>query len=154
MAIVTTDEPVVKMTLLLLLLLSLTSVEIQCQTCVSFMGTTLRNHSYINLTLVGSSTTVGNCVQCHTNLTTCCNSANSVHRGDWSFPNQTRVPFSSSDITQTQLSQRVDHCVLNKRVILPSGMYHCDITTVVASENFVGETVYVGLYASGGMSPL
>ena len=144
------------MTLLLLLLLSLTSVEVQCQTFVSFMGTTLRNHSYINLTLVGSSTTdreVGNCVQCHTNLTTF-NSANSVHHGDWSFPNQTRVPFSSSDITQTQLSQRVDLCVSNRRVILSSGVYRCDITTAVASENFVGETVYVGLYASGGMSPL
>ena len=48
-------------------------VEVHSQTefpYVSFMGETLPNHSYVNLTLVGYDR--GNPVRCITDLSTCC----------------------------------------------------------------------------------
>ena len=74
--------------LLLSLLWSLVGVHSQ-QTFpyISFNGTTLANHSYVNLSLVGNDiATSSDSVQCHTDLTTCCTRGDGVHRGDWYFP--------------------------------------------------------------------
>ena len=74
--------------LLLSLLWSLVEVSSQ-QTFpyVTFMGQTLANHSYVDLSLVRrpdiSPPTPG--VQCRTDLGTCCRAIHGVHRGDWYF---------------------------------------------------------------------
>ena len=69
-----TDERTMSVrSLLLLFLLSL--VEVHCQQTfpyVSFMGQTLVNHSYVDLSTVGYSSDGSNRVQCHTDLSTCC----------------------------------------------------------------------------------
>ena len=96
-------------------------------------------------------------VQCHTDLTTCCSMAqgNTRHRPDWYFPDGDGVGFLSGggDIYQARGAQRND---LRRRnnALTPSGIYHCEIPTDAvndANDVFVRETVYVGIYGSGGM---
>ena len=147
--------------LLLCLLWSLVEVHSQTQyPYVSFIGGSeiaLPNHAYANLSLVGE---VGShSVRCHTDLSTCCTGTEGNHRGDWIPPgSDTRLPFSndtSAGIYQVQgpLPQRV---ILRRRnnADMPSGIYRCDIpTNAVHDDNDISvrESVYVGLYATGGI---
>ena len=138
--------------LLVILLWSL--VEVHSQT-VSFMGENLPNHAYVNLTLVGNDKSdPGNIVRCHTDLDSCCGSNQGVHHGDWYFPDGSELGNSSlgGDIYRSRGDMRVN---LHRRnnAMGPSGIYRCDIATdAVHDDNdlSVRETVYVGLYASGG----
>ena len=144
-----------EMTVAILLLLGLLCwplVNSQSFPYVSFMSQTLANHSYVDLSLVdyysGSDS-----VQCHTDLNTCCTGAQGGHRGDWYFPNRTRLPFSGY-ITQNRGSQRVD-LLRRNRPNSPVGIYRCSIATIAVNDkigyNSLRATVYVGLYtASGG----
>ena len=139
--------------LLFSVLWSLVEVHSQTFPIVSFMSQTpLANHSYVDLSLVGSSDS--DIVQCHTDLSTCCSNTQGSHRGDWYFPNGNRLPFSDSgDIYEQREAQRVD---LRRRnsATSPVGIYRCEIPTLAVhddSDIFLGDTVYVGLYtASGG----
>ena len=89
-------------------------------------------------------------VQCHTDLSTCCTSGlASADRPDWYFPDGTEMGFMSGggDIYQARGAQRID---LRRRnnALSPSGIYHCEIPT--DDGDLVRETVYVGIYGSGG----
>ena len=142
------------MILLVLLTLLWSLVEVHSQTApyVSFMGVNLPNHSYVDLTLVGNPelNDDDHSVQCHTDLNTCCGGAQGDHRGDWFFPNGTILPFpGDGDIVKARGSQRVD-IRRNNNANSPSGIYRCFITTDAVPDNSVRETVYVGLYATGG----
>ena len=120
-------------------------VEVQCQTApyVSFMGQTLADHSYVDISQVGNNFSYS--VQCHTDLSTCCSGAQGLHRGDWYSPNETRLPFpDGSDIFESREAQRVE--LRRYRGTGPTGIYHCDIPTVASPD--MRETVYVGLYTS------
>ena len=75
------------MSVLLCLLSALVEVHSQTVPYVSFMGTNLTNHSYVDLTLVGNLLNGSDSVHCHTDLDTCCNATAGPHRGDWFFPN-------------------------------------------------------------------
>ena len=138
---------------LLTLLWSL--VEVHSQTefpYVSFMNETLPNHGYVDLTLVGDPerNPSAHSVQCHTDLFTCCSGGQGLHRGDWYFPNGTILPFPGrGDIVEVRGDQRVD-IRRNNNANSPSGIYRCFITTEAVQDNSVRETVYVGLYATGG----
>ena len=143
---------------LLLLCLLWSLVEVHSQTeypYVSFMGETLPNHAYVNLSLVGNDDSGSDSVQCHTDLDTCCSSTEGIHRGHWFLPdNEMTLPFSSinasSDIFEAHGAQRVDLRHRNN-TDMPSGIYRCDIPTVAVHNNndTVRESVYVGLYATG-----
>ena len=90
-------------------------------------------------------------MECHTDLTTCCNRTYGVHRGDWYFPNGTRLPFPhNTGIFEVRDAQRVD---LRRNVDgLTFGIYRCDIPTIAVHDNndtSVRDTVYVGLYRHG-----
>ena len=81
-----------------MLLWSLVEVHSQTVPYVSFMNEPLPNNSYVDLTLVGEDTgDPGNTVRCHTDLSTCCSGGQGSHRGDWYFPNGTRLLFGISD---------------------------------------------------------
>ena len=132
---------------------------VYCQTFpyVSFMGQTLANHSYVDLSLVGRPDFGGGeGVQCITDLESCCTQRS--HRGDWYFPDGTRLPFATPNIDtfEARVSRRVD-LRRNSGVNSPTGIYRCDIPTTAvydATDRSVRDTVYVGLYtASGGMFP-
>ena len=135
-------------------------MEVHSQTefpYVSFRGENLLKHSYVDLTLVGTDTgDPGNIVRCHTDLDTCC-TGQGQHRGDWYFPiNRTRLQFSNSG--DSIYEQRGDKKVELRRrnnATSPSGMYRCDIPTNAVHHETdvlsVRDTVYVGLYATGGI---
>ena len=138
---------------------------------VSFNGMNLPNHGYVDLSEVGDPESGGDSVQCHTNLQTCCTSAqgSSDMRGDWFFPNNSRMSYSEvdndndvflyrPDIYQLRLAQRVELRRGNNNVLSPSGIYRCDIATIAVfsddDDTTVRETVYVGIYGSGGRTAL
>ena len=141
---------------LLCLLLSCL-VEVHSQTefpHVSFRGETLLNHSYVQHTREGrpDDPLYSHDIVCHTNLTTCCSRSEGSHRGDWYFPNGTRLPNSAfKPIVQHRLAQQVAmrrlKALFSSR--FTSGIYRCDIPTN-DSDIAVRETVYVGMYATGG----
>ena len=135
-------------------------VEVQSQTeypHISFLGTILPNHSYVDFSQVGEdrSGSDSNTVQCHTDLSTCCRSNQGIHRGDWFAPgSDTRLPWYSEpgDIYEDRQNMVV-HIRRRNNGTRPSGMYRCIVATNAVhndSDQSVGETVYVGLYGSGG----
>ena len=95
-----------------------------------------------------------NDVQCHTDLHTCCSDTQGPDRGDWFFLNGNRLPFYG-DVYEGRGYQLV---VLKYTgsggpgggTGGTSGIYRCDIETVAVNDNNGHETVYVGLYTSGG----
>ena len=142
---------------LLLCLLFWSLVDSQTVPYVSFRGETLPSHGYVDLSLVGDAEDGSDSVQCHTDLMRCCaggpDSLSSNDRPDWYSPGRGGVPldFSSGgdDIYQEREAQRID---LRRRnnVLSPSGIYHCEIPTGDGDGGFMRETVYVGIYGSGG----
>ena len=84
---------------LVFLVCYLVEVHSQIAPYVSFMSQTLANHSYVDLSLV-DDTSGSDSLQCHTDLPTCCGSAQGSHRGDWYFPNGNRLQFND-DIYET-----------------------------------------------------
>ena len=139
---------------LLLCLLLWSLVDSQTVPYVSFRGETLPNHGYVDLSLVGDAENGSDSVQCHTDLNTCCTSSEglaSADRPDWYFPNGTEMGFFSyvGDIYQARGTQRND---LRRRnnALSPSGIYRCEIPTDDDDGGFMRETVYVGIYGSGG----
>ena len=127
---------------LLSLLWSLVEVHCQPAPYVSFMGQTLDNHSYVDLSEVGGNEDGADSVQCITDLSTCCTSSEGSHRGDWFAPGETdRLPFSG-DISEDRRAQRVD---LRRRnnANSPVGIYRCDIPTNALhdDDNSVRDTV-------------
>ena len=132
---------------ILLMVLPLVEVTVYCQTFpyVSFMGQTLANNSYVDLGQVG--TTDANSLMCYTNLATCCSSTQGPYRGDWFFPNGTRLPFSG--VVYESRSAQLVQLRRNTTSNGPSGIYRCDIPTVSVHDddaNSLAELVYVGLY--------
>ena len=128
----------------------------QCQTApyVSFMGQTLADHSYVDISQVGSDLSGSDNVQCHTDLNTCCTATQGSHRGNWYYPGEiTRLPFPSDgdgghDIFEFRQAQRVD--LRRNSGTGQTGIYRCDIATEAVHDNGMKETVYVGLYTSDG----
>ena len=137
------------MSVLLFLLWSLVEVHSQTAPYLTFMGETLPNNSYVDLSLVGDAADGSDSVQCHTDLDSCC----SVHRGDWYFPSGIRLPFNAPNVVYELRTAQVVDLRRNDNADTPSGIYCCDIeTNAVHSDDRMDtrETVYVGLYATGG----
>ena len=140
-----------------IVLLLLFLVEVHCQQTFPYvscglMGQALANHSYVDLSTVRSD--ISDSVVCHTDLNTCCSSGQGIHRGDWYFPDGTRLPFADRSVP-IGLARTAQIAVIRRTTAAgPTGIYRCDIPTNVVhnSENSLRETVYVGLYVSGGMS--
>ena len=135
--------------LVLSLLLSLVE-EVHCQQTfpydVSFglTGYPLANHSYVDLSTVGSIMDNSNSVVCHTNLSTCCSGAQGPHRGNWYFPHgTTRLPFSGGSVP-IGLARGDRVAVIRHTTATATIAVHSDY------DESVGETVYVGLYPATG----
>ena len=138
---------IMRVTVLIVLSCFLSAIMDVCSQTVpyiTFMGTNLPNHSYVDFTQVGEGS---DSVQCHTDLTSCCSKAQGPDRGDWYFPNGGRLLFNSfsmHNLYENREAQRVDLSVHGSPT-LPEGIYRCDIETS-ATSNDNRETVYVGLY--------
>ena len=137
-----------KFAYLVFLVCSLVEVHSQTFPYVSFMGQTLANNSYVDLSLVGTSGS--DSVQCHTDLSTCCTGPQGPHRGDWYFPNGNRLQFSG-DIFERRDDRIVELRRSNSATLSPVGIYRCDIATNDVfddTDTSVRATVYVGLYTA------
>ncbi|CAI8053952.1 hypothetical protein GBAR_LOCUS29492 [Geodia barretti] len=136
--------------LLLSVAWSLGEVQSQVFPYISFMGQTLANNSYVDLKFVGNDSNGFNNLQCRTDLATCCSNSQGSHRGDWYYPNGSRLQFQGGFF-----EGRKDQVVLLKKENgneMPSGIYRCDIPSVASHNvnNDEREPVYAGLYSSGG----
>ena len=81
---------------------------------VSFNGATYANHSYLDLTLVGNMDS--NKVLCRTSFQDCCSGPQGPYRGDWYFPNGSRLPFPDhgmNAIAEQRAAQRVELVRIN-----------------------------------------
>ena len=143
---------IMRVTVLIVLLCFLSAVVDVCSQTVpyiSFMGTNLPNHSYIDFTQVGDKKDGSDSVQCHTDLTTCCRKAQGNDRGDWYFPGGSRLQFShdaTNRVFERRQAQRVD-LGFHGSPTPPEGIYRCGIETSATSGGN-RETVYVGMYHS------
>ena len=143
--------------LFITLLSVLLSTSVLSQTTfphVLFMGQTLSNHSYVDLSLLGSIDDES--MQCYTDLTGCCSATQGIHRGDWYFPDRFKVFRSENlgDIYRRRSNRHVDLYRKNE-TLSPSGVYYCHIpTNSIHDDNdiSIGDRVYIGLYASGGIN--
>ena len=137
----------------LLVILCLAVVHAQTFPYVSFLGDIIPNHGYVDLIEVGSNDDSSDSVQCITDLSTCCSNTEGDHRGDWYFPDGTRLGFTG-DIFEGRGPQRVVLRRINN-ANSPVGIYRCDIQTEAVhheTNTSVRDTLYVGLYnASEGM---
>ena len=147
---------------LLFLLWSLVEVHSQTAPYLTFMGETLPDHSYVDLSALGEIDNETDHVVCHTDLASCC--GGSVNdRGYWYFPNGAELPGAGKNGT-------TDNPIVLMRTLLlvrlirgtgpgdvPSGIYRCIIETNAVKgldnspEGITGETLYVGVYSTGGM---
>ena len=148
---------------LLFLLWSL--VEIHSQTppapYLTFMGETLPDHSYVDLSALGDIANEDDYVVCHTDLTSCCGGS-VPDRGFWYLPNGDELPGAggSGAATNPIVLMRGPQVVRLIRGTGPgdaSGLYRCIIETVAdndpgspSPDNGIGETLYVGVYSTGG----
>ena len=117
---------------------------------VTFMGNDLANHSYLDLSLVGTSDS--DSVQCHTDVETCCSAGQGLDRGDWTLPNGTRIPYyQSGDIYGRHYHQTVG--LYRKSGGSESGIYRCNITIYNKFRKIIRLLFfYIGLYQNGGES--
>ena len=106
------------------------SVDVNSQTVpyITYMGVTLPNSSYVDVSLVGDPLSGGEDVQCHTDLTTCCSSDQGMDRGDWYAPNGDKLAFHRSSILNSTFERHESQVTLYHRSsVLPSdhqsGMY-------------------------------
>ena len=135
-----------------LALILLCSLQVDCQTFpyVSFsMGARLPNHSYVDLGAVGTDYSTS--VWCRTDLGTCCRNEDGPHRGQWFFPGGVALE-TNGDIYGFEKPQRVE-LRRNNSATSPTGIYRCEIPTNAVRDDTdisVRDTVYVGLYTSGG----
>ena len=124
------------------------------------------NHAYVNLSLMmypgnDDINDTSSTVICHTDLDTCCRCADGGDQGSWYFPDGNPLPGAGSDnvnshpITQRRRNRlaRLQRGPPVATGDIPDGIYRCDIETVAvnSADNTARETVYVGVYGSGGV---
>ena len=153
-----------KFALLLILLWSLVEVHSQTAPYLTFTGETLPNNSYVDLSALGELDNNASHVVCHTDLTLCCGGDGIDDRGYWYLPNGDVLPGAAGG------PGAADNPIVLKRDIqmvslirgtgpgdVPSGIYRCVIETNAVNgpnnrpEYITGETVYVGVYSTGGI---
>ena len=141
-----------------LLLLLLFLVEVHSQQTFPYVsfgltGPALANHSYVDLSTVGSASDNSDNVVCHSDLSSCCSGGQGIHRGNWSFPNGPVLPFSGNTVP-IGLARNAQIAVIRRTTATgPTGIYRCRIATVTVHDDTdisVRDTVYVGLYLANG----
>ena len=94
------------------------------------MGPALADHSYVDLSLVGSAGDNSDGVVCHSDLPTCCSGGQGIHRGNWSFPDGTLLPSIGNSIP-IGLGRAAQRALIRRTTATgPTGIYCCDIPTI------------------------
>ena len=149
------------------LLWSLVEVHSQTAPYLTFNDSVIPNHTYVDLSLMmypGNDDTTADTsstVICHTDLATCCRTQAGSDLGNWFFPSGD--PLLGAGLNNANpnhiAERRLDQLVRLQRgptgtiSDIQSGIYRCAIETVAvnSTDNTVRETVYVGVYGSGGI---
>ena len=111
---------------------------------VSIGDQVLPNHSFVNMSLVGTS--IDSAIHCHTDLATCCSATQGSRRGNWLSPGGDQLPFPGEHVVslyQSREDRRVD--LYRRSGSAMSGIYCCQIPTSSSSNR-----LYIGLYMDGG----
>ena len=141
-------------------------VEVHSQTppalYLTFMGETLPDHSYVDLSALGELENEDDHVVCHTDLASCCAGV-VTDRGYWYFPNGDVLPgaagtgAATNPIVLWRGPQVASFIRGTGPGDVPSGLYRCIIETNAVNgpgtpnpDNIIGETLYVGVYSTGG----
>ena len=100
----------------------------------SLRSTRYQNNSLVSLTDIGDG---NDALHCKTNLT----GVNGSIRGDWYFPNGTRVLSTNGN---SEIHRTRDQMVvrMNRRGGGKEGIYHCEIPDAME----VNQTIYIGVY--------
>ena len=144
---------VVLLSVLQCLLFAVVEVHSQSIPYISFNSITLPNNSFVNVTLWREEPLRGVDVQCHTDMEACCNRSQGKGRGNWYYPSGHRLSMRTNwsapmhQIRERKVVKLRDRSTQFNTVT--SGMYRCDIETNAAN-NESWETVYAGLYFTGG----
>ena len=106
----------------------------------SLNGTSYQNNSLVTLEDIGEG---DDALLCITDLTTCCRPPHSGGtRGNWFFPNGTRVP-SSGNQTDFHRTRGQMVVLLHRRRGGAEGTYRCEIPDAMN----VTQTIYIGVYS-------
>ena len=156
-----------KVSVLLCLLWSLVEVHSQTAPYLTFNDNVIPNHAYVDLSLMmypgndDVTADISSTVICHIDLTTCCRGSDGGDQGDWYFPDGDTLPGAGSDnanshpIAQRKRNQlvRLQRGPTGTISDIQDGIYRCDIETMAvhSADNTARETVYVGVYGSGGI---
>ena len=111
--------------LLLSVAWSLGEVQSQVFPYISFMGQTLANNSYVDLKFVGNDSNGFNNLQCRTDLATCCSRNQGSHRGDWYYPNGSRLQFQGG-FFEERIKTRL--CYWKRKMVLKCPLAYTDVT--------------------------
>ena len=110
---------------------------------LSLRGDIIPNHGYVVISDIGSTDSTA--LICHTNRPVPDGSTNSG--GNWFGPNRTRVFQDDVPGFVRNRGPMVVRLLRNTATAPPAeGIYHCEIE----DDMFKKQTVYVGLYDSGG----
>ena len=126
---------------------------------ITFNGEQLPNHSYVDIELLGNTPDGSNVLQCHTDLSTCCdpNSGKAIiHTGHWVLPNGEIAGVPLFDYSVREGEQRIDLTFNGTNATAIEGIFRCDIPTntdAIVSNN-TKTSVYVGLYQRESHSEL
>ena len=114
----------------------------------SLNGTTYQNNSNVTLEDIGEN---DDALFCLTDATACCQPPHTGEmggvRGDWFFPNRTRVPSDTVNTTlQWDIYRTRGQMVvrLNRRKGGATGIYSCQIPDAMN----VNQTIYIGVYTA------
>ena len=112
---------------------------------LSFRGVPLANNSYVEFSRVKNSSFTA--LRCNTPLRNCCTTPLG-ERGNWFFPNGSRVlsRMSNNDIYQSRGVKKVD--LHRARGTSPTGIYCCAIPYKFSAK----ERLCVGLYNNRGIA--
>ena len=115
---------------------------------ITFNGVQLPNHSYVDIELLGNAPDGSNVLQCHTDLSTCCNSGSDIHTGKWVLPNGGIAGVPLFPYTVRESEQRIDLTFEGTTAMAMEGMFRCNVPTQSVNDlsNDVRVSVYVGLY--------
>ena len=146
--------------LLLCLLSALVEVHSQTAPYLTVNGNNKPNHSYVDFKRVGPKVQNGKPntlpLHCNTDLSTCCSRTEGPDRGDWYFPNGSRLAFYEYKNPRVVSEGRGSRKVVVYRIPTVSdisgisGIYRCDIETIAVNNNSGNVSLFVGLYSSGG----
>ena len=108
----------------------------------SLRNETYQNNSCVTLEDIGDGGS--DALLCVTNLTACCRPPHGPSKGNWYFPNGTRVPSSGNTMWGFQRTRGSMVVRMHRKRGGVNGIYRCEIPDLMN----VTQTIYIGVYSA------